>query len=172
MSTSEWQSSERSGFKDRIPVGMLLDPAIMTCVGDIMSSSIQKKMSWTWSKSAAGCSSKSAGALFGQLRAHSLPTGFAVSEMAESATPTPQPQRASEWPPRPAFDACYKKRAEKQGGLRSRRTSHANLAAAGSSAAGTRGFLAVIFSYMQNVVLPTKLYCFLHIQKDDGQETK
>ena len=50
--------------------------------------------------------------------------------------------------------------------------SHANLAAAGQSAAGTRGFQTVIFSYAQKMVPHTKLYCFLRIQKDDGLETK
>ena len=49
---------------------------------------------------------------------------------------------------------------------------HANLAAVGHSAAGTRGFLAVVFSYGEKLVLPKMLYCLLHIQKDDGQETK
>ena len=50
--------------------------------------------------------------------------------------------------------------------------SHANLAAAGQSAAGARGFQTVIFSYAQKMVPHTKLYCFLRIQKDDGLEIK
>ena len=34
------------------------------------------------------------------------------------------------------------------------------------------GFQTVILSYWYYFTIQTKLYCFLHIQKDDGPETK
>ena len=49
---------------------------------------------------------------------------------------------------------------------------HANLAAAGHALQLVLGFQTVIFSCVQTLVLQTKVHCFLHIQKEDGLETK
>ena len=94
---------------------------------------------------------------------HGAPVSRILGFYTKSSCSALQFDDVQKWCKDPSLELSFDKPAQ---------VSHANLAAAGSSAAGTRGFLAVIFSYVQKLVLLTKLYCVLHIQKDDGQETK